>query len=227
MKKFVAVLLLIVVIAVVAPFLYRSGDHQPTAVKGLPWQIETLPGGGSRVFGLTLGKSTLADARDRFGPGMEVAIIAAPGEAGSLEAYYNNATAGVLTGKMVLVAGIDRVTLQHLERNAVKTERIDTGALQFVLSDNDLPTAYRAPITTITFIPSVTFGEDVALRRFGQPAERIRTAKFAEHFLYPDKGLDLILNSKGKEILQYVAPREFARLRDPLLKATQPGPRQH
>jgi hypothetical protein len=44
-----------------------------------------------------------------------------------------------------------------------------------------------------------------------------------EHFLYPAKGLDLILDRKGKEVLQYVAPRDFARLREPLT-ARHAGP---
>jgi hypothetical protein len=36
-----------------------------------------------------------------------------------------------------------------------------------------------------------------------------------EHWLYPEKGLDLMLNDSGKEVLQYVAPREFATLARP------------
>jgi len=54
------------------------------------------------------------------------------------------------------------------------------------------------------------------VQRFGQPAERVRTAENIEHLLYPDKGLDVVLDSDAKELLQYVAPREFARLREPL-----------
>ena len=34
-----------------------------------------------------------------------------------------------------------------------------------------------------------------------------------------------MLNSKGKEVLQYVTPRDFARLRDPLLRASSVTPR--
>ena len=49
-----------------------------------------------------------------------------------------------------------------------------------------------------------------------------RRAEALEHFLYPDKGLDLVLDSKGKEVLQYVAPADFARLRAPLGKLAGP-----
>jgi hypothetical protein len=58
----------------------------------------------------------------------------------------------------------------------------------------------------------------VILQRFGAPAERIRQGETLEHFLYPAQGLDIVLDSKGKEVLQYVAPADFARLRAPLGK---------
>jgi hypothetical protein len=38
------------------------------------------------------------------------------------------------------------------------------------------------------------------------------------HLLYPEKGLDVVVDSDGKELLQYVAPRNFAELREPLHK---------
>jgi hypothetical protein len=56
------------------------------------------------------------------------------------------------------------------------------------------------------------------VQRFGAPAERIRQGETLEHFLYPARGLDIVLDSKGKEVLQYVAPADFARLRAPLGK---------
>ena len=54
------------------------------------------------------------------------------------------------------------------------------------------------------------------LERFGQPAERIRVGENLEHFLYPAKGLDVVLDSKGRELFQYVAPARFDALRAPL-----------
>ena len=89
---------------------------------------------------------------------------------------------------------------------------------KYILHHDDLALAWRAPIASVTFIPAASLDEQTVLRRFGAPAERIRVDERVEHFLYPDKGLDLALDSKGKEVLQYVAPRQFARLREPLIK---------
>jgi hypothetical protein len=201
--------------------LFRSGEKSDApSVEGLPWQIEALADGGSRVFGLTLAQSTLGDARRRFGIEVEIAVIAAPGEPGSLEAYYSNVTTGLLMGKMILAADLDRETVARLRQRAAKTEYMTSMTKKFILHRDDLALAWRAPIAGITFIPVASLDEATVLRRFGVPAERIRVDEQTEHFLYPEKGLDLILDSKGKEVLQYVAPRQFARLREPLARAT-------
>jgi hypothetical protein len=217
MNKSLAVIFL-TVIAIAAVLWQRpGGDQQPvSAIEGLPWQIETLANGSSRVFGLELGRSTLDDARERFGDDMKVGIVAAQGEDGALEAYYNNVTAGVIAGKLILVAALDKATLTGLRERATQKVHMNDATYRYLLNNDDLLQSLRAPIATIAFIPVTDLDAETVLKRFGQPQERLRINDQVEHFLYPDQGLDLILDDSGKEVLQYVAPREFARLRDPL-----------
>ena len=50
---------------------------------------------------------------------------------------------------------------------------------------------------------------------------RMHDGAQVEHWLYPERGLAIALDAKGRELLQYVAPAEFERrLRAPLLKAS-------
>lgn len=219
MKKIILILIALATVALAAILLRPSADMKSAqAITGLPWQIEILPDGHSKVFGLTLAASTLGDARQRFGSDMEVALVAAPGEAGSLEAYYNQVTAGVLTGKMILTAALDKESVERMRQNAVKKQHMESTTRKFSLGAEDLAQAYATPIESITFIPSASFDAEIALSHFGQPAERIRSSAQVENLLYPAKGLALTLDSEGKEVLQYVTPKQFARLRDPLLK---------
>lgn len=216
MKIFFAILALIVVLLFVPMLLSPVPDNQKgEAVTGLPWQIEVLPDGASRVFQLSLGQSTLADARARFGEG-EMALVAAPGEAETLEYYFDTVTAGAVTGKMIVTADLATEILTAMRQRATKTEYMQSNAKKSVLAEADQPAALAAPIRALAFVPSINLDEAMITQRFGPPAERIKSGDNLEHLLYPDRGLEIRLDSEAKEVLQYVAPRDFARLREPL-----------
>jgi len=211
--------LLVFLTIIVAAFLYLkpAGDYSSQTIKGLPWQIELLPDGTSRVFGVTLGQSTLGDAREQLGDDMELAIIVVAADDHGLEMFYSHYTAGVFSGKLIVAADIGPDTLEQLLDRAVNAEYLESGARKFHVNPDDLPVAYQAAVKSITFIPGIALDEQTALKHFGTPAETIRRSDQVAHLLYPGKGLDLTINKDGKDVLQYVAPREFADLRDPLL----------
>lgn len=208
------IFLTIIIVAFLA--LKPGAERSAKKIQGLPWQIETLPDGATRVFGITPGRSTLGDARDQLGDDMELAIIAAAGQNNGLEMFYRRYTAGMFSGKLVISADIDKQTLERLLSRAARPEHLRSGARKYRLNAEDLPVAYQAAVKSITFIPTVDFDEATVVKRFGTPAEKISGDNQVTHFLYPDKGLDLIINPAGKDILQYVAPRDFSALRTPL-----------
>lgn len=221
--KSLALFIAIVFALLAIPLLFISGGERvPTDDETkLPWRIETLPGGGSRVFGLTLGESILEDAYRQFGTDAQIALIAAQGEPGSVEAYYDSAHVGPITGKMILTLETTPAEREAMLKRAVKAEVTENAARRITLADADLQELRRARIAGITFIPAANLTEDVVMQRFGAPSERIRLDENISHWLYADKGLDVRLDAKGKEVLQYVAPANFARLRDPLLAAAR------
>jgi len=210
--------LLLFLAIIIGAFLSLKPDvRKSTAtVRGLPWQIETLPDGRSKVFGITLGQDTLGQARELLGPDMKLAIISTTGDDRSLEMYYDRYTAGVLSGKLVLTAELAADQLTQMIERSTKTDYTKTGARKFRLHPDDLPLAWRTPVQSLTFIPTVSIDQQTAIKRFGEPAEIISSDEHTTHLLYPEKGLDLIIDEDGREILQYVAPREFFRVRDPL-----------
>ncbi len=213
-------LLIFLTIVIIAMLSLKPDSERSTEnVKGLPWQIEVLPEGRSKVFGVTLGQSTLGDAREQLGEDMTLAIIVASGQdIGALEMFYSRYKAGVFSGKLVLAADLAPEAVTQLMERAIKSGYMDSGARKFTLHPEDLPVAFQAPLATMTFIPAVNIDEASAIKRFGPANEIIRASEQAAHLLYPDKGLDLIINENGKEVLQYVAPRDFERLREPLLQ---------
>ncbi|WP_126445120.1 hypothetical protein [Sulfuricystis multivorans] len=224
MKKLlrgIALFLALIAALLAIPLLFISGNEKAPAVDDalLPWNIERLPGGATRVFGLTLGESTLDDAYRRFGEEARVALIAAQGESGSVEAFYEHFNAGFITGKMILTLETSQAQRAALLARAVKAEITENAARRITLAAVDLEDLRHARIAGITFIPSADLDAESVRQRFAMPAETIRLDERITHWLYPDKGLDVRLDAKGKEVLQYVAPMDFTRLRDPLLAA--------
>jgi hypothetical protein len=221
--KSIALFIAIVVALLAAPLLFMSdeGKRVEPPAEGLPWQIDVLPDGNTRVFGLTPGVSTLEDAHSRFGVDAQIAMIIAQGETGSVEAYYESVKAGFVTGKMILTLETSLAQREGMLKRAIKAEFMESTTRRIALADVDLLELGKAKISAIAFIPSANLSEEVIVQRFGTPVERIRSSEQTEHFLYPARGLDLRLDAKGKELLQYVAPREFARLRDPLIAAAK------
>lgn len=215
----VALFVAIVIALLALPLLFMPAGGKDKALPqdSLPWQIERLPDGTTRVFGLVPGRSTLADARSRLGNDAQVALIVAPGESGSLEVYYDRISAGPVTGKMVLSLVSTPEGRAGMIARARKAEYMESATRRIELSDEDRARAEGAVISAIVFIPAARLDEQIVLERFGLPAERIRSEENREHFLYPDKGLELQLDASGKEVLQYVAPADFSRLRDPLM----------
>lgn len=222
--KSIALFVAIVIVLLAVPLLFLLGDGEERAPYDeglLPWRIERLPNGASRAFGLTLGESTLADAYRRFGDDAKIALIAAQGESGSVEAYYDSAQAGPITGKMILTLETTQPQREAMLQRAVKAEVTENAARRITLAEADLQELRQARIAGITFIPSANLTEDIVEQRFGTPGEKIRIDERITHWLYPEKGLDVQLDAKGKEVLQYVAPADFSRLRDPLRAAAQ------
>ena len=214
MRRFLPTFLIIILVLAIYPFLGR--DEKPVGVVGLPWQIDILPDGSTKVFGLSPGRTTLGQAVARLGDDMELAIMAAKGETGSLEMYYGHYRAGLLSAKLVLGVDLDAETLQRMRENAASRKVLKSGTRKYILGQDNREQAFDAVIQTISFIPATKLNHEMVINRFGEPAEVITVGDQNRHYLYPAKGLDVILGEEGKDVLQYVAPEEFNRLRDPL-----------
>ena len=154
MKIAIAIILLALAL-IVGPAVWTVAHHDPKAIptSGMPWQIETLPSGESRVFDLTLGRSTLADAKARFGTEMQLALVAEPDEDGNVEGYYESATAGFVAGKLIVTAELPKDVIEGMRERAPKTEYMQSTTRKAKLADADLAAALAAPIRGMAFIP--------------------------------------------------------------------------
>jgi hypothetical protein len=195
-----------------------------TTASSLPWQVALAPDGGSEVFGIALGRSTLADTEQRFGDGLRLAIVSAAGQAPSLEAYVESFHAGFIDGKLVLAFAAEPRWVEEALARSPRFERSADGrSKRHALAADDLPVARRLSVSALSFLPAARLDEATLLARFGQPAERLAGKQGELQLLYPPLGLAITVPpgegelARARAVLQYVAPREFeARLRAPL-----------
>lgn len=216
--KFALSLVALILVALVVPFLIPGLAKQEGVDpnSNLPWQIQLDGQGGSTVFGLRPGASTLAEARQKLGCELEVAVIAEPNEAGTLEGYCAQVSLGFVMARAIITVDANEQVIIDLRERALKAKPMESATRKIMLHPNDLNAVEAMLIRAISIIPTVNLDEATVMQRFGQPGERLVVSEKRVHLLYPDKGLDVIVDSDGKELLQYVAPRQFALLREPL-----------
>jgi hypothetical protein len=219
--KFALSLIALVLIALIVPFLIPGSGRQDGVDpnSNLPWQVADDGQGGSTVFGLKPGISTLAEVRQRLGNEIEVAILAEPNEIGSLEGYYAQVPLGFVLAKMVVTVDASDAEISAMRERALRARHMESTTRRITLHPDDLAAADRLPIRAISVIPASNIDEATIIQRFGEPGERIAVSDKRTHLLYPKLGLDVVVDKDGKELLQYVAPKQFARLREPLLAA--------
>ncbi|HIE54969.1 MAG TPA: hypothetical protein EYP90_07290 [Chromatiaceae bacterium] len=209
----------VVTVSVIAVFLavMLPGGRPPEPARHLPWQIEVLPDGGSRVFGITLGKSTLAEVEQQFQEEAEVSLFVADSGARVAEAFFNSVTLNGLKARMVVTLGFSDDQLQQLFERGVRISTLGQGRRKVTLSGPDLLLARNTPVVALTYLPRINLDGETVQKRFGAPARRIAEAggKIV-HWLYPDKGLDIVISEEGREVLQYVPPGRFEQLLKPL-----------
>src|SRR5690606_39035689 len=207
----------------------RQAEHP--LQQASPWAIEAQADGSSRVFGLSLQAqtgsgqgSTLADVRALWPADTQLAVVAAPGETGTLEAFVESASVGFIAGKLVVTADLPPEVVQGLRERASKAEFMDSSTRKYQLNTADLSAAWQAPILALTFVPQAQLDAEMVQGRFGTPSRRLAQGEELAHWLYPSLGLSVTLKARSTDVLQYVAPARFEALLAAPLQALAPEP---
>jgi len=213
-KVFLSVLLgglVLVLIGVLMP--------APDSDRGqfLPWQIEHTPQGGTRVFGVTLGETSLNEAERILKSSAEVTLFVTPEEEYRVEAYFDKVVLGGFASKMVMVIQLPPAEAEAMFLRGVRISTLGSGTNKVTLSSEDMRRVYTLPIISLAYLTRATLDDELLLKRFGEPAERITEPENGTvHWLYPKLGLDVALDKKGKAVMQYVLPADFDVLLKPL-----------
>ena len=215
-KKIILAVLALSLVAIVIGLAIPVAPPLPQQ-QTLPWQIDTTAQGATRVFGLTLGGSTLRAAEQRFAAAAEISLFRA-GDKTRVEAYFDKVTLGGLSARVVLVLQLPPADSASMYQRGTRISTLGDGTHKVTLAAADLTALRSAPIASLAYLPRVILDAALLEKRFGPAAQRVQEADSGTwHWQYPERGLDVALDSRGHAVFQYVAPGGFAALSAPFM----------
>jgi hypothetical protein len=220
-----SVLIVLAIGAAVAALLTLCSEGQRgSGAADLPWNVRIEPDGGATVLGVRLGETTLAELEARLGQDAEIALFVAPPAAPSVEAYWNNVAIGPFVVKLAASLGADPDRIAELQAEARRSEPMPSGARKLSLDARAEARVRAWPITDLTYAPTFVQLEAPTLRqRFGPPESIEPLGPQAQVWLYPALGVAVTLAEAGNDVIHYVQPRDFERLRARLLASDRDG----
>jgi hypothetical protein len=216
MDKKIILGVIALVVASIAILLSLPSDSHDTP-DTLPWRIAHPTPETSRVFGITLGKTSLGETEKFFKEQTEVSLFKTTDGKMLMEAFFDELNFNGLKAKFAFTIAVPKEELDGMFQRGLRMNSTASGK-RITLAPDDLTRVRQTPVSSVTYLPSVKLEEDIISKRFGAPTERIRETKSgAVHWLYPQHGLDVTLGGSEKPLFQYVSPKDFDLLRVPLL----------
>jgi hypothetical protein len=77
---------------------------------------------------------------------------------------------------------------------------MDSTTRKITLHPDDVAAADQMPVKAISVIPTVNLDEATVIQRFGQPGERVEISEKRVHLLYPQQGLDVVVDGRRQGI---------------------------
>lgn len=217
MKERYLLLGVIIIVGLILAVGIMTPGREEYQANLLPWNLTPHTDGSSTVFGLQLGTSTLGDAERLFAAEMELTLFQSPQGRFVAEGYFDNLSLSGLIAKMVVLADVSQDDLQGMFERGIRMATLGDGSRKVTVHPEDAAVLRASPVHSLTYLPRSQLDVELVERRFGAPSgKRIEAGGEVEHWLYPQLGLDVAIHHKGKEVLQYVMPRDFSHLAAPL-----------
>ncbi len=208
--------LLVTIIALAIALSIPGREHNTRS--DLPWQIKNTATGSIEVFGLTIGESTLKQVENKFQEPAKISLFERREDGHRvIEAYFDRILLSGIRAQVVVVIDTPDKLLEDIYQRGIRIAKMGDGGRKVTLNKDDIRQIYKMAIRSMTYIPKAGLDAQLLIQRFGEPQQKIvELTNKITHWLYPDKGLDIVLNDSGKAVFQYLPPANFAEITDPL-----------
>ena len=195
--------ILLAALVVYGIFYLATRNLEMPKNQSMPWQSYVNDEQNTVVFDLVIGQSTLSDAMRLFGTEVEASLFENDEHNPTLEAYFSSTKVGGLSAKVILNLAIDIQRLDYLNHHIDETEKLPTGNQKTTYKPSVESQMLDLVITSLTFIPSADLEKTTIQRLFGQPDKIQIHDETIEYWHYSKKGLRIITDQAGKEILEF------------------------
>lgn len=215
-RKNIIGVLLITIIALVIALSIPGREHNTR--NDLPWQITPTATGLVKVFGLTIGESSLQQVETKFEEPAKLSMFERVEDKHRVvEAYFDRILLSGIRAQVVVVIDVSNQLLEDIYQRGTRIAKMGDGGRKVTLNAEDIERIYQMPIRSMTYIPKAKLDGALLTKRFGEPQQKIAETEAAiTHWLYPEKGLDILLNDNGKVVFQYLPPKHFSEIVEPL-----------
>ncbi len=217
--------------------LWPSGDDQQEITQAAI--VGENEQGEMTIFGILLGETTLSEAEIILSSRAKRALFIMPPKKDdqdndlipehNVEAFFPNMPDN---SKMLLGLYSEESEMEQIRYKAHKPIAFPSGNIKLQIDDKQQAMVNAMPVITLTSIPRIKLTPEDVHQKFGGPA-LVHVQEDILHFLYPELGLDVILDKSGEAMLQFVKPDQFFQVLDSLgidektlldIDARQPAP---
>ena len=216
MKRFLAYSLVCVMLVSSGVWLTGCSNEQTQPVD-LPWQASVNADGNVDVFGLTIGQTTLRETMMHFKSFPETGLFVDEDGTSALESYFGKKRVGLFEAKLVAESDASEAMRKGMLERALERKPQPSGKWRYRLSEDDVRVANELPVKYLVYIPVVDYEQERIETLFGEPKSTHAMTEKAVYWFYPDKGLILLLNGDGGDIMYFSPTRHYEALRERLI----------
>ncbi len=188
-----------------------------------PWDVGRDAAGRTRVFDLSIGESTLADARALLGEEGKVNLFVNPDGSYAVEVYFNDIILSNIRADWIITLDLAQDQIADMYDRGLRVSKTGSGSRKVKMAPEDIEALPDAPIRSLTYLPWKSLQARDIEGNFGPPAEQRSEESGVVHWLYPDKRMDIARDNDGGVVIQYLNTKDFARALALLAPAAAPA----
>jgi len=154
----------------------------------------------------------------------QIALFRSPDGTFRLESFLGKVKIGPFQARIIFNLQASQELLKEFAENSSSSDATPSGSHQLRLNGDDFERAMLLTIDEMSYSPAVDTEVDMLSNLFGAAPDNIQVDENSSYWLYPQRGLAILVNTEDKEVFHYFPPRDYEQVLQEIeqLKQTKP-----